>query len=142
LSLASIGGGHPSRQTDLELDADGSSYLRFGDLVNSRAHFGIDAQGLPALALFDKNSEQRATFQLTADGDPQISLWTKGEKAYGGMNLRQDGLTLTDEAGKVRAALGSIGLETIRTGATENTALGSLTLFDKKGHLMWQIPPR
>lgn len=134
--------GGPERHTELELDVDGSSYLEFGKILDPRARLEIDAQGLPALNLFDKNGEGRARFALTASGDPFLTMWGKGEKTYGGTYLRHDGLTLEDEQGKVRVALGSTILEKVRTGATETTAPGSLTLFDKNGRVMWQAPPQ
>ena len=127
---------------ELELDADGSSYLDFnGGRLNDRARREVDAQGIPALAFFDK-TDQRAKFALTAEGEPFLSMWGKGEKTYGGTYLRDDGLTLADDQGKTRAALGKTSLETVRTGATETTAAGSLVLLDKNGRVIWQMPPQ
>jgi hypothetical protein len=51
------------------------------------------------------------------------------------------GGVIASEMGFGRRA-GSTSLETVRTGATETTAPGSLTLFDKNGRVMWQAAPR
>lgn len=133
--------GSTSQGASLELDADGSSYLEFGEgVLNPRARLEIDAKGLPWLKLFDKDRETRAQFTLSSNGDPELSLWGKGEKIYGGTSLKEDGLTLWDEHGKARATLGTTSLENTHTGSTETTAPGSLTLFDKNGRVIWQVP--
>jgi hypothetical protein len=49
-------------------------------------------------------------------------------------------LSLSDKEGHLRAVLGPTSLETVKTGATEETAPGSLTLFDKEGKVIWQAP--
>jgi hypothetical protein len=149
----------PRRETNLELDPDGSSYLQFGNgVLDPRARLETDAGGLPGLKFFDASGEQRTEFILTEKGEPLLALWGKGAKTYDGLYLRDrgvaladtqgkvratlddDGFTLLDEKEKLRAVLGSTTLETVRTGATETTAPSSLTLFDKDGKVIWQVP--
>jgi hypothetical protein len=82
---------------------------------------------------------------------PQVSLLGGGASA----SIRPDELTAA-RAGSVvvlhtdaielktkgnrRAVLGSVDLETVRTGATERTPPSSLTLFDKDGKVIRAIP--
>jgi len=47
---------------------------------------------------------------------------------------------LRDKGGKIRAALGVTGMETIATGDTHKTAESSLVLFDKEGKVLWRVP--
>jgi hypothetical protein len=130
------------RQVDVNLDFDGSSHLQFSDFLHTPfARFEVDAGEKPTLDFFDDGGDQRVQFALSKDGEPSLSLWGKGEKTYKGAFLNENGLVLTDENRKARAVLGSTSLETIRTGATETTAPGSLTLFDKNGRVIWQVPP-
>ena len=50
-------------------------------------------------------------------------------------------ITLWDDNGKPRAALGCTSLEIIRTGETTVRAESSLVLFDKEGKVLYQLPP-
>jgi hypothetical protein len=61
-----------------------------------------------------------------ADGKKRIRL---------GLEDDAGSLSVRDKDEKVRASLGSIGLETVKTGATEQTAESSLVLFGGEGHL-------
>jgi len=96
------------------------------------------AGGKSAVALFDGNTE-RAGLALAADGSPVLILEGAGKTPAAAL-LKTDGLNLLDENGNNRAVLGSIGLETVATGGTEETPLSSLTLFDKKGKVIWRAP--
>jgi hypothetical protein len=49
-------------------------------------------------------------------------------------------MALNDEKTTLRAVLGRMPLETVRTGAEEITAPSSLTLLDKKGKVIWRAP--
>ena len=49
-------------------------------------------------------------------------------------------VSLSDENGKDRAALGSTHLKTLSTGALIQQPVSSLVLFDEKGKVIWQAP--
>lgn len=128
-------------QAGFDIDKDGTPHLGLFDSDGERTRLEVDAHGKPSLNFFNnKSGEQRLQLGLTASGDPVLSMYGKGTKAYGGTYLRDDGITLADEQGKVRSVFGKTTLETERTGATETTAPGSLTLFDKNGRVIWQVP--
>src|SRR5205085_1345736 len=126
-----------------------------------RARFWLNVEGDPSLALLGKgektymattlsedaltladgSGDERAHLGLNKDGAPRLAFFGKGAKTYDETFLDENGLTVCDENRSRRAVLGRVGLETVRTGATETTAPGSLTLFDKKGHVIWRVPP-
>lgn len=59
------------------------------------------------------------------------------------LTLSSDGsshLELDDANDDTRAIFGSADLEYRKTGATEETGLSSITLYDKKGNLIWKAP--
>lgn len=66
-----------------------------------------------------------------ADGKKRIRL---------GLEDGAASLSVLDKDGKLRASFGSTGLETVKTGATEQTAESSLVLFDKKGKVLFRAP--
>jgi hypothetical protein len=72
------------RETSISLFADGSSNLTFSsDLFSGKdqpyARLAVDADGTPALSLFDRNWNQRGSFKLTPDGEPAVVLCNKGD---------------------------------------------------------------
>jgi len=97
----------------------------------------------------------RAQTTLFGPGKSRIDLITKGEDYSPSLTMDDaagktrvdlsitDGassLDLSDKEGKVRAAFGSTGLESTKTGATEQTAESSLVLFDKEGKVIFRVP--
>jgi hypothetical protein len=100
-----------NKDSDVALDSD-----RGGGI-------GLHAGSSPPLSdlwLSDAQAEQRLEASISTDA-PSVALF--------------------DTAGTQRAALGSVGLETTKTGATEQTAESSLVLFDKQGHVIFMAPP-
>ncbi len=49
-------------------------------------------------------------------------------------------VTLYDEGGKLRAALGNDDLKNTATGSTEHRASSSLVLFNEQGRVLWEAP--
>jgi hypothetical protein len=84
--------------------------------------------GKPSLTLFDKDGFIRAAL-----GGPSFLESAKGP-------FLPASFRLFDEKGNVRAVLGTAALEIVSTGATEKTAPSSLTLFDRKGKVIWRAP--
>jgi hypothetical protein len=62
----------------------------------------------------------RATLFVGANGEPTLSL--------------------ADKSGMPRAILGSISLETTKTGTVQNRPPSSLVLFDKDGKVIQALP--
>jgi hypothetical protein len=87
--------------------------------ARSRISLSVSRNGLPQLTLSDGEGRGRAVLSIR-DGRPWLSL--------------------SDEDGTCRAVLGSVGLETVKTGETRKTAESSLVLFDKEGKVLWQAP--
>ncbi len=59
------------------------------------------------------------------------------------LGLDQDGkpyITLNDRKQNIRASIGSISLQTIKTGDITQTSESSIVLFDKKGKVFWEVP--
>jgi hypothetical protein len=61
-------------------------------------------------------------------------LTVHGEKSW--VTLAGDSLSIADDKGSPRATVGTTGLGTKATGATETTAPSSLTLFDRRGKVI------
>lgn len=109
----------------------------------ARVGLAVFPDGTPSLNFTDKNGNVRAMLVVFSNGIPCLSLSDAEGKTRAMLYLDADGhasLSFSDVNGKVRAAMGKTALETIRTGATEQTAESSLVLFDKDGKVMWQAP--
>ncbi|MGO9056096.1 MAG: hypothetical protein ACLQU2_01710 [Candidatus Binataceae bacterium] len=102
---------------------------------------------------FSDQSDPRVVLGIGRDGTPNLALFGRSEDAYlgpgeltlldqngGGAHLDSSRIRLFDRNGTLRNVLGSVGLETTATGATEETSLSSLTLFDNKGKVIWRAP--
>jgi hypothetical protein len=88
-------------------------------------------------------SPHQAEFHLKSDGSAGLEFTDENYRTQAALDVDKDGnpyLDLFDNDGKLRAALGATDLEIVRTGASEKTAPSSLTLFDKKGKLIWRTP--
>jgi hypothetical protein len=96
----------------------------------------------PSLTMDDAAGKTRVDLSMV-HGDPSLNLSDKQEKGRASLEVFEDvpSLELFDKEGKTRATLGSASLETIKTGATEQTAESSLVLFDKEGKVIFQVPP-
>lgn len=88
-------------------------------------------------------SPRQVGLELKSDGNADLKFSASNSREQLGLAVDNDGgphLDLFDNRGRLRAVLGTVNLERTRTGATEKTAPSSLTLFDKKEKLIWQIP--
>lgn len=110
---------------------------------NIRSSLTVLANDTTALHLYDRTEKARAVLAVGADGTPSFSLFGKdkdGSVVLGVDNGGVSGVTLSDRRGIARAVLGSISLETGRTGVVEKRPESSLVLFDKDGKLVWSAP--
>jgi len=81
-------------------------------------------------------------------GGTDITASLKGEtiieenKSHLELSSRESGsrVQLFDKNGMGRTVLGSLSLETIKTGEVHNRPESSLVLFDKDGKIIWSIP--
>jgi hypothetical protein len=89
------------------------------------------------LALYDGG--RRFLVETGSDGSQSPTMTLSGDEK-GGMKLSPERIAIFDSEDSPRAVLGSVGLATSETGATEQTAPGSLTLFNRKGKVIWQAP--
>jgi hypothetical protein len=84
----------------------------------------------------------RNSLHLSANGGPLAELSPSFIDVIGsetGLFLAPTAISLKDKTG-TRAVFGQAQLETVRIGATEDTGPSSLTLFDKKGRVLWHAP--
>jgi len=101
---------------------DGSPHLRLtSEDLRIRANLATHADGSASLALIDKSYMVRAMLTTDADGSPSLNL--------------------ADKDGQDRAVLGVITTADKVTGAKTTTAENTLTLYDGKGKVLWQLPP-
>jgi hypothetical protein len=135
-------------------EAFASVTSRSGRSVTLSAFDGIEAAkyefpGEASVSLSEPGGDssrvtpRQAKFTLRSDGSADLEFKAKGFRSRAGLDVDSDGsphLDLFDNDGNLRAALGVTDLQTVRTGAQEKTAPSSLTLFDKKGKVIWQSP--
>jgi hypothetical protein len=98
---------------------------------------------LSGLDIDEPKLSKQITLANVSNGTSNISL-RENFKSQAELESNSDNsphLDLYDSAGNLRAVLGTADLQVSRTGAMEKTAPSSLTLFDKKGKVLWQIPP-
>jgi hypothetical protein len=128
----------------IELTADGTDHspdFSMDDAAGTtRVELSI-TDDAPALDLSDQAGKTRASLQVIRDV-PSLDLFDNEGKVRESLEMVDDApsLKLFDKNRKMRATLGSAGLETIKTGATEQTAESSLVLFDKEGKVMFRAP--
>jgi hypothetical protein len=93
------------------------------------------------VALNDEKAHPRAFVAVTKDG-PGVTLLDEKTNMRSVLEVDEHGpfMAPNDEKTTPRAVLGRMPLETVRTGAKEITAPSSLTLFDKKGKVIWRAP--
>lgn len=77
-------------------------------------------KGGPSIILMDSQMKSRALFGLNEEGEPLLSL--------------------LDENGRLRLALGSAEFTNPQTGLPEKRACSSIVLFDEDGKVLWSAP--
>jgi hypothetical protein len=106
-----------------------------------------DSQGTTTLEMYSEIGRKGGLIQKTErvaidggrEGGSSVGLYDQEGKLRTSLGVNR-GLCLLDDQGTIRAALGSVGLESEKTGCKETTAPSSLTLFDKKGTVVWRAP--
>lgn len=112
-----------------------------------RAFFNLQKDDSPLLMMFGKTSKSGESITVaidlnTRDGAGTINLHSRDG---GSINLSLEGkegvsIKLNDAKGNTRAVLGSETTETIGTGAITKNPPSSLTLYNKKGRVIWSAP--
>lgn len=132
----------------LETDADIAAWIH-EILGVPRLILGLSSDGSPSITLHDENGKRRTDLSVAQDGGAGLFLLDQSGTIVEQGKLRlalvlwSDGspeVLLRDKQGQGRAALGVQNLVTEKTGATEKTAVSSLILYDKEGHLLWRAP--
>ena len=90
-----------------------------------------------AISLTDHNDKLRATFGMNSKGNSYIGFDDDNRVRA---ELNGTSLSLFDEKGTLRAAVGSINLKNTKTGSTEHLSPSSVTLFGENGHFLWGVP--
>lgn len=104
----------------IEVGEQGSFvYLSGKDPAKGAAALGTDAQGTH-LSLSDRDGRSRLWVTVDPQGEPSLNLF--------------------DQAGKLRAVLGSATLRDVRSGINEKIPASSLVLFDKSEKVIWSAP--
>lgn len=79
-----------------------------------------DREGNTSLIMMDSRMRSRTVVGLSGDGEPHLSL--------------------LDENGQKRLALGSAEITNPLTGAPERRSCSSIVLFDEDGEVLWSVP--
>lgn len=134
----------------LTVSPKGSPKITLAD-GKGKATTNVDAKGVPVIAmsgneagisLLDAKSVERASIMLLPGG-PDVTL--NGETGNPGLDLNDVAdkpvIQLSDPQG-FSMDLGSTGLISPRTGATQQTSADSIVMFanDKERHVIWRAP--
>ena len=124
----------------LNVTKDGPGLTLYDSAGKERAELVVSKDG-PALTVYDAARRPRIWMNARKEG-PGLTLYDAAGKGRVWLNVKKDGpgLTLYDAAEKRRALLGSTALATGSEGATEQTAEGSLMLFDSEGKVLFREP--
>jgi hypothetical protein len=92
-----------------------------------------------------KSQPFQPMFEIDADTTGEVTQWMIPKGADGAqlrLTTGPDGASvqLWDNPKLLRAVLGTVKLETVRSGGVESLPLSSLVLFDKEGKLLWRAP--
>jgi hypothetical protein len=133
-----------SESSRIDLMAKGEDYSPSLTMDDAAGKTRVDlsiTSGAPSLDLSDKDGKKRASLEVLQE-NPSLDLFDNDGKVRASLEMNGDAasLDLFDKTRKTRATLGSASLETIKTGATEQTAESSLVLFDKKGKVIFRAP--
>jgi hypothetical protein len=59
----------------------------------------------------------------------------------GGPELTHEGLTVRDDSFTERVVIGPVSTVRKQSGVTTRSSIGTITIFDEKGDVVWQMPP-
>ena len=110
--------------------------------ADSQGEVGFDLEGAKTGRIIARAYDLGTTLELSAPASAtpydgaQVTVF--GEKSR--VTLAGDSVNIADSNGNSSATLGATELVTKATGARGITAPSSLTLFDKKGRVIWQAP--
>lgn len=58
----------------------------------------------------------------------------------GGSRISPTGLSVTDDSGRDRVVIGPVSTVYKQSGVSTNSSIGTITIFDDKGDVVWQMP--
>lgn len=102
---------------------------------------GLDSEGRAHMTLLSKNLEVGGLDSSAVFFGTHVPFQQPKQRLVAGR--APDGtfaLKVYDELGVLRTVLGSILLESVRTGSLERRSESSLVFFDKDGGVIWQTP--
>jgi len=129
--------GHVAAQ--LSASPVGPSLTLYDAKGQQRASLGL-LFDTSSLMLFNAEGEHRAQLSLMGD-QPFLDLidGTRDKRIRLGVDPDGPSLQISDAAGFM-AIVGTIGLETTKTGEAHRTSAASVVLFDKDGKVTWRAP--
>lgn len=128
------------RRVTLRTTSEGGGLEVLGGKQDSLAGLWVH-RGEPNLAIVNQDTRAKAILAFVR-GEPTLALFNKKEHIAAELSVLsgEPSLTLFDQDQKLRAVLGSIPLESTRTGIAQKRPVSSLVLFDEDGRVIWKVP--